>query len=247
MNCTELDDALSHVSEWALNDTTGFVVAMACLSVASLILLVAGERFVRPGVSALAGIGAAIATFMASGLFATPWPCETRLATAGFSALAAAVLALCILRVGLFFLGGAAFGVFAHVLYEALPLKDVPPPFVILDRSGYYYLSILGFAIVGMAVSHYTRSHFLRIGTSILGAAGLALLIHLVGLRISGKPPSALLLLIVVGAGSVIGVVVQRYLKKRRERPRISKKEEERRKSYTSRSPSPPVGIPVAP
>lgn len=236
MNCTQLDNTLSHLSTWAFEDLSGFVVAMVALSIVSLILLIAGERVIRPGVSVLAGIGGGIATYMASGLFATQWPCETRIATAGFSALAAALLALCILRIGLFILGGASFGIFAHVLYETLPLEGVSPPFVVLGKSAYYYLTILVFSIIGAIVSHFSRSHFLRIGTSILGAAGISLVVHSISSR-TNQSLSPLVLLTIIVLGSVAGVLLQRHLAQRR----TQAKEKKQRPATL-----PPVGIPVA-
>lgn len=234
MNCTDLDNTFSHISLWALEDA-GFVVAMASLSIVSLLLLSVGERIIRPGVAVLAGVGGGVATFVASGLFAAPWPCETRIATAGFSALAAALLALCILRIGLFILGGASFGIFAHVLYEALPLQDVSPPFVVFGRSAYYYATICAFGILGATVSHFSKTHFLRIGTSILGAAGISLVVYSVSSR-TRSSLSPLVLLTILVLGSVAGVLLQRCLAQRREFKREKKHDTKR---------LPPVGIPV--
>lgn len=220
MNCTELDVALVTSHRLVVESDGGFAAGCLLLFLASLALLTHGERLVRP-LSALVGaVGAAIGVFVATALFDPPPDCMLRLGASGVAAVLAAVLALCIFKTGLFVLGATGVAAVTHFVYEALPLDGVPPPFVLLGRSGYYYAAMLVAAVVGAAVAYAQHTHFVRISSSLVGAGGLALLCHLVVGRVNGEAVPGVALLGILVVATLAGVATQRYLAKRRETAR---------------------------
>ena len=214
MNCTELDVALEDAHALVLESDGGFFVATGALLVTSLPLLAMGERLVRPLGAVLAGAAAAVAGFVFTRSLDA---CPARLAIAGTASVLAAVVALCLFKTGLFVLGAAGFGAVGHFVYEALPLQSVKPPFVLLGRSGYYYLAVGATALVGAIASQFQRTHFVRIASSLVGGGGLAFGTHLVSDR-AGTSLPALLLLAILLAGTVAGVATQYHCAARRKR-----------------------------
>lgn len=205
MNCTELDVALEDAHALVLESDGGFFVATGALLVTSLLLLAMGERLVRPLGAVLAGAAAAVAGFVFTRSLDA---CPARLAIAGTASVLAAVVALCLFKTGLFVLGAAGFGAVGHFVYEALPLENVKPPFVLLGRSGYYYLAVGATALVGAIASQFQRTHFVRIASSLVGGGGLAFGTHLIADR-AGHPVPALLLLVLLLVSTVAGVGTQ--------------------------------------
>lgn len=226
LNCTELDGVFDDGHSFLVESDLGFAVTVATLLLASGLLLVKGEHVVRAMSAAVAGVGAAGAVFVLSE-FVDDVPCVARIGVAGGAGVIAAVLALCLLKTGLFLLGAAGFGVVAHYAYGALPLGDVAPPFVLMGRSGYYYIAIAAAGVVGAVASHWQRTHFVRISSSLLGGGGLAWTVHLVAERSDSTIP-ALALLSVLLVSTTGGVVTQHYLAKQRRRPRQRVDDEDR-------------------
>lgn len=218
MNCSELDAALEDAHALVIDSDGGFVVASGSLVVASLVLLVLGERLARPLGAAVAGAVAAVAGFVFTR--AGELPCAARLAIAGTACVLAAVLALCLFKTGLFVLGAAGFGTVAHYVYAALPLDGVEPPFVVLHRSGYYYLAVGTAATAGGIATQCQRAHVVRISSALVGGGGLAYATHLVADRAGADVP-ALVLLATLVLSTVAGVALQcRFTRPRGRGPR---------------------------
>lgn len=220
MNCTELDVAVDDVRVLFGESEGGFVVACGALVVASLLLLVMGESWVRPMSAVVAGISAGVVVFVVSAFVEEWMPCVARLVVACVAAVCGAVLALCIFKTGLFVIGAAGFGAVAHLVYESLPMENISPPFVLAGRSGYYYATLTVAGLVGAVVSQFMRTHFVRISSSLLGGGGLALTVHLVATRSDDTVPGIVLLLVLL-VSTVGGVGIQyrvaRYRRKKRE------------------------------
>jgi hypothetical protein len=220
MNCTALDLAVDEAHTLVTSDA-GFYVGCGALLLVSVVLLVLGETWVRPLGAVVGGTAAAVAVYVLSALV-DDVPCTGRLVSAAVAGVLAACLVLCLLKAGLFVLGASAFGTLAHFAYEAMPfLDDLDPPFVFLERSGYYYIVVGAAGVVGAVVSHVQRTQVVRITTSLLGGGGLALTTHLVVARESeqGVPDVALLGILLVS--TVVGVVVQTRIAKRRKTRRV--------------------------
>ena len=220
MNCTDLDGALSDVQTTLIQQDGGFAVAVAALALVSLLLLVAGGELMRPLSAVVAGVGGGVGVFVLTA--AVSMGCETRLMVSGVAAILAALLAGCLVRSGLFVLGAGGFAVVAHFVYDALPLDDVHGPFVLLGRSGYYYIAMLVAVVLGAAVGVCQRKHFVRVSSSLLGGGGLALTTHLVVRRGGGTLPSVVILAILIAA-TVAGVGIQHWRSVRQSRRRTAR------------------------
>ena len=170
---------------------TWAVASCATLVLASLALLGWGERLVRPLAGAAGGLFGAGAALWLTQLVSPEPACAARLAIAAAAAVVLALLALCLLKTGLFLLGAASLGTLAHYAYIALPDGVLPAdPFVLFDVSGWHYIVVGAGGVVGAAASLLQRRAFVRIASSVLGGGGLALATQL-GLSASGRvvPP----------------------------------------------------------
>ena len=108
---------------------------------------------------------------------------------------------------------------------NAALLDDLDPPFVLLGRSGYYYIAVGAAGVVGAVVAHVQRAQVVRITTSVLGGGGVALVTHLVVVREGGAAVPDVALLVVLLVCTVVGVAVQtRLAKKKRPRSAIYEK-----------------------
>jgi hypothetical protein len=227
MNCTDLDGALSDVQTTLIQHDGGFAVAASALAGISLLLLVAGGELMRPLSAIVAGVGGGVAVFVLTA--AVSMGCETRLIVSGVGAILSALTAACLIRSGLFVLGAGGFAVVTHFVYDALPLHDVRGPFVLLGRSGYYYIAMLVTIVLGAAVGMCQKKHFVRVSSSLLGGGGLALTTHLVVHRTGGTLPSLGVLAILL-LSTVTGVGVQHWRSVRRARRRETRPRRRRRR-----------------
>ena len=221
MNCTELDAVAADARRFTADfGDAGFAVAATALGIVGLLLVTAGEHAVRPLGACAAASAAGVAAFAASGTVGVA--CELRLGGAAAAAIAAAMLASCVLKTGLFLLGATSFGAGAHLTYGVLPVPaeaEAANP-VWLGRSVYYYAAIGAAAGVGAVLTCTHRGHFARIVSSLLGAACLAALVHLCVDRARGTAPPAWALLVTLVGATLVGVTVQERRKRRRRRGR---------------------------
>ena len=215
MNCTELDNHVENLARGVVEHDAGFVVSLAMLLAISFTLLVFGERIVRPLVGILGGLAGAGGSLVLTGLFDRPVACEVRLVVAGVAAVIIAVLAICLLKTGLFLLGAFGLASLVHLMWESLPLQSVEGPFTLFSKPGWYYIAVGSGAITGAIVSQIQKKKFTRIASSVLGGTGIAAGIVLICER-EGTSAPPLLLLGVVASLSVTGSIVQHYLSRRR-------------------------------
>lgn len=221
LNCTEFDGAISDVREFVETGDVGVVLVVLALLVGGGALLVAGERLMRPLGALVAGTSGAVAVFILSALL--DLDCEVRLVTAGLAGLVSAVVALCILGWGIFLVGSAALAALTHLVYDALPLSSILPEgsdFVLLGRSGYYYLAMVVAVLVGGVASYVYKKNMLRIASSLLGSSCVVFAVNIVAARSSADgekvPPIITLgLLLITTTG---GVAIQRWCKRRGKR-----------------------------
>ena len=209
MNCTDLDTAFDQGIS-AINTDVGFWAAVGTLAVASFTVLCFGQRVTRPLAGVLAFVGATLGLFWLMDSVA----CEVRIVVSLVAGTMAATLALCLLKGGMFILGGAAFGTVVHFTYEAI---DFPhkPPFEIMGRSGVYYLTVGGAAIIGAVTSVCFKKHFMRITTSLIGGGGVALVLYLCSNRNKWDLASVVYLSVLLGS-ALMGIFIQRWLSSRR-------------------------------
>lgn len=246
MNCTELDLGLTDIHAFVTLTDVGFGLGVLLLFGVSVALLLTGERCVRPLASVVSGVSSAVAVFLLTGLL-DGLDCYVRLGTAGGAALVAALLSLCLLKTGLFVLGAGALGTLVHYLYDALPLASVPPPFVLFDRSGWYYLAVTAAGLVGGVVSQFQRTHFIRISAAVLGGGGVALCVHLLVAR-AGDTASSVVLLVIVVVCTFGGILAQRRIARwrrtrKQDEPRGTRRR--RRRAADDEDDDVPTGRPV--
>jgi hypothetical protein len=239
MNCSEIDATSEYIQTFVIDNDWGFALACVGLLVPSALLLVAGEQLMRVLSSLTAGVAAAVTVFLVTETIQPTIACETRLVVAAIAGVGAAVVAICIIRTGLFILGAAGFGAVAHLVYDSLPLENVDGPFSLLGRPGYYYLVMGGMIILGAIVGVMQKREFVRISSSLLGAGGVTLVLH-VAVERGGErvPPVALLLVLLV---STVGGVFVQY--RRRE---VQRRRADGGRARGGTATGVPVGTPVA-
>lgn len=235
-NCTDLDLLIGDATELTRADSTGGVLIVVLLSLFGGCLLFAGEQLVRPLGALAGGVGGALAAFVITAALGVP--CEARLVTTATTGVLAALLALLVIRYGIFLLGAAGLAAATHFVYDALPLQDGGGgDFRLLGHSGYYYIAMAVAVVLGGVVSYVQRGNLLRIASSLLGAGSWTLAVFLVCEHHSVRLPSVASLVILL-ACTLGGVGVQRWRSLRRKRARRSG---ERGKAAAS----PVVGVPL--
>lgn len=217
LNCSELDVALEDTRVVLVEESWGAVVAGLVLLLLGGLLVVAGERLVRPLGAVVAAVSAAVVLFAVSALFFDgEFTCEIRLGISATSALLAAVIASCVLKTGVFALGAAGLGALVHLVYESLPVNvAADDDFVLLGRSGFYYVAMLFAVVLGGVVAYAQRSIFLRLTSSLLGGGCFALATYWVAERHGTRLPT-LPLLAIVATSTAVGVATQTVLRHRR-------------------------------
>jgi hypothetical protein len=206
MNCSTIDAAAGDIERTVRETAWGFGIAVSLMSVLSLVLLVRGEHYVRPLVATLGGAGGGVAFYTLVDTFGGS--CVPRVVGAVVAALVVSLAALCLLKAGLFFLGGAGTATVVHFVYKSLPLDEIAPDFDIVGLSGVYVIAVASSALLGGVVACVRKDDFLRLGSSVLGGGGLAAAAYLIWDRI-GHPPPPLVLLVVFVAASMFGVFYQ--------------------------------------
>lgn len=224
LNCTQLDGAYRQLEAFATGTDAGVVALIVALGAVSGVLLTHGERLVRPLGGALAGLGGALVAFVGSQ--AAGFACELRVAAAGVAGVLLAVLALCLLKTGLFLLGAAGLGVVGHLAYVSVPFDDSGAPFELMGLSGYYFITVGACVVVGGVVSQIQKKHFVRTVSSALGGSGLGTCTHIVLARsgATSATPAAPLLVALLGAAG--GCVAQSRLEAWRKRRKEHRRKE---------------------
>lgn len=210
MNCSELDRVVADVHVLVHDEDPAFAVVSAAVFILGILLIVKGERLVRPLAAIVGGTGATVATFVVTSA-ATTFDCNARLVVSAAAGLVAAMFGLCVFRSGLFILGAGAFGSVTHLVYDSLPVDLFPnPPFVLSGRSGYYYMAMAVAILVGATIAWCQKREFVRVTSSLLGGGTVAFGVWLVSDR-TGSPVTSLVLLVVLTTCTFVGVIVQRW------------------------------------
>ena len=176
-----------------------FWVALGYLCVCSVLFLARGARWLRWLSAAAAGGGVSYA------IHSTGWlvddGCIARwglvLGTLGIVAL----LVVCMHRIALLGTGAAAGGAVAHFAYEALPIAGASS---FAGRDVWYWSSLGIGALIGIVLTCWRE--VMRLATSILGGAGIALATHLLVSRFGGNLPGVVYLVVAITL-SVLGFV----------------------------------------
>lgn len=222
MNCTEIDRAITEVHTTLIDSDWGFALGTGALAAISLLLLVAGGELMRPLSTVVAAVGGGGAVF----LLAISFDCQVRLIVSGVAAVVAALLAACLVRSGLFVLGAAGFGAVAHLVYDALPLEGVRGPFVLLGRSGWYYIAMLTAIGLGAVVGWCQKKQFVRITSALAGGGGVALATHLVFHRVD-EDLSSVALLAIFAVAATTGIGVQHARSKHKKQRKKKERQQE--------------------
>ena len=214
LNCTELDASLTALEP--VFQGTGSVWSWgpaALLLLLGCVLLVQGEFFVRPIAATVGGVGGVLVSYVLTG-----WggmQCDGRLVVASVSGIVLALVAVCVLKTGIFLLGGAALASVTHLVYESLNVTP-DPRFEWLGRSGYYYIAIVVASVGGGILSFLQRRKLLRILSSAAGGGCLVLSLHIVWRTTSESSPPSLVSLLVLLTSTLAGCCVQHSLHRRR-------------------------------
>jgi hypothetical protein len=229
MNCTDFDILYGEIVTHVSTATQIFWISSLCfISILSFFLIVAGEKILRP-VAAIIAAGAGIVIGYGLCTEMGELKCHVRLIISGIFALVLAILAACLLKAGIFILGGAAFGAVGHYIFDVIPEDVLPVVFATENRSGLYWIVVGGSALLGALLAICLKKEFLRIATSMIGGSGAALSTYIMTEKIK-KPPVHLhpgILLGIAIVCLVIGVSTQNYFarKKKHKNKKFTKKE----------------------
>ena len=157
MNCTQFDEVQRNIETFFVDTDLGTAAGLGAVVVVSLALLVRGEKLVRPLGAVLGGLAGVVVAFMASAAAGIE-ACEVRIVAAGIAGVLLAVVALCLLKAGLFLLGAAGMGVVGHLAYVSLPIDASGAPFELLGIPAYHYFAVGGAAIFGGVVSQLQKA-----------------------------------------------------------------------------------------
>ena len=226
MNCSELDLAIRDCVNAARTDV-GFGILAVSGGLTSFALLLFGQYIARTLAGFIAFSGTTVFLFVITNVSSQSLPCMARVIISAVGGLAMAAFAWCLLKGGLFILGATAFGTVSHFVYVSLPIASShTPPFLIMGRSGYYYIAVGVAGLGGAIVSIVMKKQFLRLTSSLIGGGGAALTSYFVANRFGTKIPSLVLvfiMLISAGLGVVSQDFISRYQKNKRKRRRRSR------------------------
>ena len=239
MNCTELDVALTEGQTFVTRTDEGFAFLVLAVCAASFLLAVFGERWARLLSAISATAVGLVGVYLLTGLVPdSGFSCEVRLAAAAVGGVLAGLLAWCLLKGGLFVLGGLGFGSVAHFVYESVPSLHAAHSATspsLFGKPLTYYLLVGGVGLLGAVLSVAYRTPLLRVSTSLAGGGGVAVAVHLVASRV-GHPAPSLLLVAVCLSVCLAGTAAQSYLAQKRGRRRRQIRRTGRRRRAGRRS-----------
>jgi len=215
--CTDLDDLYNGMLALMDANSDSFWITVASLVLAiSLPLLLFGQYIIRCAFALVAGIFGLVLGYGLT-LLMDPISCEWRLAMSGIFSGVSVLLVSCMIKLGFFLLGGAAFGAFAHYIYESLPHEQFPIPFMLFGRNGVYWTTVTSAGVIGALISVTRRKDFFLLGSSMLGGAGLATSVYIYVYHGGGVDDiHGAIPLIVAITGTLGGVAFQLYHRKRK-------------------------------
>lgn len=227
MNCTQFDEVQRNIETFFVDTDLGTAAGLGAVVVVSLALLVRGEKLVRPLGAVLGGLAGVVVAFLASAAAGIE-ACEVRVVAAGIAGVLLAVVALCLLKAGLFLLGAAGMGVVGHLAYVSLPIDASGAPFELLGIPAYHYFAVGGAAIFGGVVSQLQKKHFVRTVSSALGGSGLGACTHVALVLFDAEGLTPLLPLVVALGSTAGGCFAQSRLETRSKRKKDRKRSQRR-------------------
>lgn len=240
LNCTEVDHVLELTQDVIVDHPAGMVIAIGSLIFVGVVLLAFGERIIRPAGAVIGGVATLVVSYVMLG-YSTQLRCDVRVIVASILAVLVALAISYILKSGVFLVGAAGLGAVTHLVYDALPATLTRPTssFVLMNRSGYYYIA-MAVAVIGGGILSYTqRKKLMRIMSSAVGAACLVLATHLVWIEAFDRGVPAAVTLVILLVFTVCGSFLQHYLKHRTKRLR------RRRRRHDDCRDDVPIGVPV--
>ena len=210
MNCSNLDSAYE-TTLTLLTSETGTVVYSSLLGVGGLALMLFGYLIARPTACFIAGIAASVAVFVVTDT--ADLNCVMRLVVSGLGGLVACLVALCLVRNGMFILGAIGFGVVSHYVYATIPVDESTAPFVAWDKSAYYWSTITGSALLGAVLTCLMKQTMLVFSTAFIGASLFAVGVAAASDRFGDGIHEAAVLAIIIGPGTC-GVFAQMTLQR---------------------------------
>ena len=222
MNCTEFDNLYDEIITHISGTSQVFWISTLCLvSIFSLLMLVVGAKILRPAAAIVAGCAGIVLGYTVTSEMGEV-KCEIKLITSAVFGFVLGLIASCLLRAGLFILGGAAFGAVAHYMFEVIPEDILPELFAFQNRNGLYWIVVGCAALTGSILALVLKKQFLRVATSMIGGSGMALSTYIVFEELLVPPvfvhPAILLSISIVT--SLIGIYIQMYLARRKKRNR---------------------------
>lgn len=206
---------VSHIS------ATEYIIPAALLC-ASIPLLLAGARIVRP-VSALSAAAVAFVGALSVIRQSNGMECATRLIIAAALSATAGLAALYLFKVGLFVLGAAASAAVVHYVFILVPEDNGLPS--IGPRNVIYWGSMCASFVVGGLVVRYNSSFVLELCTSAVGGSAAAYAITGFGEASDADIPEWSSL--TIGAcAALFGFALQRHWRIRKTRPHAEKESE---------------------
>jgi hypothetical protein len=218
MNCTEFDylydDIVAHVS------TTSqiFWISTASFSfIFSILMIFTGEKLFRPASVLIAGLVGLVLGYMITTEMGYV-KCYIKLIVAGVFALVLSIAVSCLLKAGMFLLGGAAFGTVAHYSFEIIPEDVLPNVFAFQNKNGLYWIVVGCSGLIGAIIALIYKKKFMRLATSLIGGSGISLSIYILCFEIINPPvyvhPGVFLGTTIVL--SFLGYLFQRHSSKKR-------------------------------
>lgn len=220
MNCSEIDSTLEDGSQ-ALRTDVGFNISMAVLAILSVAILCMGNKMARPVAACIAFAVVSVTSFR----LLDSIPCMTRVIVALVAGVCASGLALCLLKWGVFVLGGAAAGALIHFAYDLLPMDSKESSQSVFGRSNIYYFSVFGASVIGGILTICLKQKVLMVVTSLIGSCGLAATLHFTSTRYEWRIPK-LVFVVLLMLGTLTGIAVQ----SRFHRSRTTQRERTRRR-----------------
>lgn len=207
---TLIDMKNEEVSQWDNHSGLALPIVILCLS---LFMLVFGGKLFRISAALAAALFGFWATYSFFRTSASGVSCEASLVVGGVVGLVAGVSTGCMLKLGLFFVGAAAFAAAVHLIFSAFPtLHTIADQPTLAEKSLAYWALLLLAAVAGGLTLRWNSEVVLEIATALIGGASFAYSLH----SISDTTNMAVENWVFMTSGvvaSFVGILLQRHLR----------------------------------
>lgn len=187
------------------------IVPASVLVVVAFVVLGAGARLVRVAASVAAFMLAFYVTYSFVRDSSESIRCDARLVAASVSGLGAALVAGCVVRIGLFLIGAAAFAGLMHLTFAAFPSLDDGEGRV-AGRSYVYWILLVAAGVAGGLLVRWHDKPLLEIVTACVGGAALAYGVRAIFAHVDVEV-ERWSYLVIAGVASLAGALVQRRVR----------------------------------